>query len=319
MSDESPQRDTESIRKGRDVRIVIGGASGFLGTALSEYLIGRGDDVVHLVRRAAAVDQEVQWDPAAGSVDLAVLEGADAVVNLGGVGIGDSRWSEDRKEAILQSRLQATATLAAAISSLSTPPRVFVSASAIGFYGDRGDETLTEQSNPGPESDFLVQVAKRWEEAALPVVAAGVPLAFLRTGIVLGDGGVLSRLLLPFKVGVGGPMGSGKQWWSWITLEDQVRATVHIIDRRLSGAFNLTAPNPVRNKEFAKSLGRALHRPALLPVPAFSLKALLGAGRAQALVFTSARILPQALKSSGFQFTHESLESAWPAVLGKGA
>ena len=293
----------------------MGGGSGFLGSALTDALRERGDEVVWLVRRPAESEREWQWDPAAGSIDGAVLEGADAVLNLGGVGIGDNRWDEEHKQAILESRLQATSTLASAVAELAQPPGVFVSASAIGFYGDRGDETLTEESVAGPDDDYLVEVVKRWEEAALPVVAAGVPLALLRTGLVLGDGGLLDRLLLPFKLGVGGRMGSGKQWWSWVTLEDFVAATLHIIDNKLSGAFNITAPNPVRNQDFAKSLASALNRPALLPTPAFALKAILGPERAQALVFTSARVLPQALRASGFEFRHDKISEAWPEVL----
>ncbi|NND03858.1 MAG: TIGR01777 family protein [Acidimicrobiia bacterium] len=297
------------------MRIVIGGASGFLGSALVDRLEQRGDDVIRLVRREVTDPNESQWDPATRQVDSAVLEGADAVINLGGVGIGDRRWDDEHKQAVLQSRLDATSTLAAAVVGLSSKPGIFVSASAIGFYGDRDDETLTEESGAGPEDDFLVEVVKAWEEAALPIVDAGVPLAFLRTGIVLGDGGVLGRMLLPFKLGVGGKMGSGKQWWSWISLEDQVRATLHIVDNRLSGAFNLTAPNPARQVDFAKSLAGALGRPAFVPTPAFALNAILGAERAQALVFTSARVLPQSLRASGFEFIHPTLSEAWPSVL----
>jgi len=299
------------------VKVVIGGASGFLGQALTARLEARGDDVVRLVRRPAVGSGEAQWDPAAGAVEPAALEGADAVVNLGGVGIGDHRWDKEYKEAILDSRVQATSTLARAVGSLSRPPGVFVSASAIGFYGDRGDETLTEDSLSGPASDHLVQVTKQWENAAVSVADLAVPLAFLRTGIVLGAGGVLGRLLLPFKLGVGGKMGDGKQWWSWVSLDDQVRATLHINDGKLAGVFNVTAPNPVRNSDFARSLAKALHRPAVIPTPAFALKTLLGAERAEALIFTSARVLPAALQATGFEFDHETLEAAWPVVLAK--
>ncbi len=297
------------------MRIVIGGASGFLGTALVARLEARGDEVVRLVRREASGPQESQWDPAAGTVDSSALEGADAIVNLGGVGIGDKRWDDDHKKAVLESRLAATGTLAKAVADLERKPGVFVSASAIGFYGNRGDETLTEESVAGPEDDFLVKVVTAWEEAALALVQVGVPLAFLRTGLVLGDGGVLGRMLLPFKLGLGGKMGDGQQWWSWISLEDQIRAVIHIIDNKLSGAFNLTAPNPARQVDFAKSLASALGRPAFLPTPAFALKAVLGSERAQALVFTSARVLPQALRASGFEFVHPKLSEAWPSVL----
>lgn len=297
------------------MRVVIGGASGFLGSALVARLEQRGDEVVRLVRRPVGAADESQWDPAAGDIDRGLLEGADAVVNLGGVGIGDRRWNDEHKRAVLESRLEATSTLAGALGELNDRPDIFVSASAIGYYGDRGDETLTEDSTAGPEDDYLVSVAKQWEEAALPAVAAGVPLAFMRTGIVLGDGGVLGRLLLPFKLGLGGRMGNGRQWWSWISQADQVSATLHIIDNKLTGAFNLTAPNPVRNADFAKSLASALGRPALIPTPAFGLNAILGAERARALIFTSARVLPQALRASGFEFRHPTLSGAWPHVL----
>lgn len=300
------------------MRIVIGGASGFLGSALVARLTGRGDEVVRLVRRPVNGPSEVQWEPSAGSLDAAAIEGADAIINLGGVGIGDRRWSAAHKKAVLQSRLETTGTLAQTVATLERPPAVFVSGSAIGYYGDRADDTLTEDSGAGPDSDYLVEVVAKWEEAALSVAEAGVPLAFLRTGLVLsGSGGLLQRLLLPFKLGAGGAMGGGDQWWSWISLEDQVRATLHIIDSKLDGAFNLTAPNPVRNRDFAKSLGRALHRPAVMPTPKFALNLVLGTERAQALVFTSARVLPQALQASGFEFTHETLDKSWPDILGR--
>ncbi|MCP3973619.1 MAG: TIGR01777 family protein [bacterium] len=299
------------------MRIVIGGSSGFLGSALVTRLIARGDDVVRLVRRPANGPSEMQWDPESGSLDVLALEDVDAIVNLGGVGIGDSRWSTTHKAAVLQSRLDATGTLARVVGQLENPPGVFVSGSAIGHYGDRSDETLTEDSGAGPHDDFLVEVVTKWEAAAMPVAQAGVPLALLRTGLVLsGSGGLLKRLLLPFKLGLGGAMGSGDQWWSWISLEDQLRAMMHIIDSKEGGAFNLTAPSPVRNKDFGKSLARALHRPAIVPTPRFALNLVLGAERAQALVFTSARVLPQALQATGFEFKHETLDESWPEILG---
>lgn len=297
------------------MRIVIGGSSGFIGSELVSRLEARGDEVTRLVRREATAHNESQWDPGTGEVDARVLVGADAVVNLGGVGIGDKRWSDEHKAAILSSRMAATSTLATAVAAMDNPPGHFVSGSAIGYYGDRGDETLTEESAPGPDDDFLVEVAKKWEEAALPVIDSGVALAFIRSGLVLGDGGLLDRLLLPFKLAVGGRMGSGKQWWSWISLEDHVRAMLYIIDNTLTGAYNLTAPNPVRNVDFAKSLASALGRPAIVPTPAFALNAVLGADRAKALVFTSARILPQSLRVAGFEFAYPTLSEAWAEIL----
>lgn len=309
------------------MRIVIGGASGFLGSALVDRLEARGDEVIRLVRRSPANWAEVQWDPAGGSVDAAALEGADAIVNLGGVGIGSRRWDGEHKRAVTDSRVQATGTLAEAVASLDSPPGIFVSASAIGYYGDRQDEALTEESRPGSADDFLVQVTELWEQAARPAVDAGVAVAYLRTGIVLGEGGALSspvqilgpvsaHQLLLFKLGFGGRFGGGRQWWSWISLEDHVRATLHIIDHKMAGAFNLTAPKPVRQGDFAKSLAKHLGRPAVVPTPRFVIDAALGKDRAQALVFTSARVLPQALEASGFEFRHDTVDEALAASPG---
>jgi uncharacterized protein (TIGR01777 family) len=305
----------------------VAGASGFLGTELVTRLRERGDEVVRLVRRPPTSPDEVQWDPAAGEVDAAALESVDALVSLGGVGIGDKRWTESRRRAILDSRVQVTGTLARAIASLQAPPRVFVSASAIGFYGDRGDDTLTETSAPGTVDDFQVKVVTQWEAAATPAIAAGANVAFLRTGIVLGEGGALSasaqivgpigmNQLLLFKLGLGGRFGSGRQWWSWIAIEDQMRATLHIIDNQLSGAFNLTAPNPTRQIDLAKSLGRYLRRPSFFVTPRFAIEAALGKDRAGALVLTSARVIPEALQKSGFEFAYPDLDAAWESALG---
>ena len=307
--------DTRRAKKEPMVRIVIGGSSGFIGSELVARLEARGDEVTRLVRREVAAPNESPWDPENGEIDVAALEGADAIVNLGGVGIGDKRWSDEYRAAILTSRVAATSTLVTAVAKTAQPPGHFISGSAIGYYGDRGDETLTEESVSGPEDDFLVEVAKAWEEAALPVIDAGVPLAFLRSGLVLGDGGLLDRLLIPFKLAVGGRMGSGQQWWSWISRVDHVRAILHIIDNKLTGAYNLTAPNPVRNADFAKSLANALGRPAIVPTPAFALNAILGADRAKALVFSSARVLPQSLRGAGFEFDHPTLSGAWADIL----
>jgi len=309
------------------VKIVAAGVSGFLGTELVSRLRARGDEVSRLVRRQPQAPDEAQWDPAAGEVDPAILESTDAVISLGGVGIGDRRFTESHRRAVLESRLQVTSTLARAIASLEAPPQVFVSASAIGFYGDRDDETLTEESAPGSPDDFLVNVVQQWEAAAGAAVDAGVKVAFLRTGIVLGEGGAVSTpvqilgpirasQLLLFKLGLGGRFGSGQQWWSWISMEDQMRAILHIIDNRLSGPFNLTAPNPARQGDLAKSLARYLKRPAIIPTPRLLIEAALGKARAKALVFTSARVVPEALQKSGFEFTHPELGGAWESALG---
>lgn len=297
------------------MRILIGGSSGLIGSALVQHLANGGHDVVRLVRRAAR-DGELEWSPSNGILDPGVFDGVDAVVNLGGVGIGDKRWSDDRKQLILSSRVDTTRLLAETIAGLDTKPAVFVSSSAIGFYGDRGDEVLTEESLAGPGDDFLVQVAVAWEAAATPASIAGIRTVHPRTGIVLDDNdGALGKMLLPYKLGVGGKLGNGEQWWSWISLEDEVRAIAHIIDGDLEGPVNLTAPNPVMNAEFTKALGDVINRPTILPTPRFGLELLLGKELAQALVFTSARILPEKLTASGFVFSHPTVRDALHATL----
>ncbi len=298
------------------MRIVIGGASGLIGTALLEHLIDAGHDVVRLVRRVARNDQEVEWSPADGLLDPAVLTGADAVVNLGGANIGAKRWTEQRKQLIMSSRTDTTRLLAETMAGLDTKPSVFVSASAIGVYGDRGDEELTEASPTGPLDDFLVEVATAWEAAAAPAKAAGIRTVHPRTGIVLDeDEGALGKMLLPYKLGIGGKLGNGRQWWSWISLHDEVRALTHLIASDLEGPVNLTAPNPVTNTTFTKALGDVLNRPTLLPTPRFALETLLGKELAQALVFTSAKVLPAKLLASGFVFAHPDVRTALDAAL----
>lgn len=292
------------------MRILISGSSGLIGTALIDRLRRQGHEVVPLVRSNPDPGEAV-WDPSSGRLDPTVFDGIDAVINLNGVGVGDARWTDDRKQLILDSRTGPTGLLATTLAGLASPPSVFLSASAIGIYGERGDEVLTERSAPGPQDDFLVRVTEAWEAAATPAAAAGIRTVTLRTGIVLDeDGGALGRMLLPFKLGIGGRLGSGKQWWSWIGLEDEVRAIIHLLTSELAGPVNLTAPQPVTNREFTDALGEALHRPTVLPVPRFALEALLGRELANAVAFTSARVLPERLLDDGFQFTHEEVEAA---------
>jgi len=298
-------------------RIAITGSTGLIGTALHRALEADGHQVLAVVRRSVrAGEAAVSWDPDAGTIDAAALEGVDAVVHLAGAGIGDERWTDERKRLILESRTRGTALLAATLSSLDAKPAVLISGSAIGYYGDRGDETLTEQSAAG--DDFLASICVPWEAEAQPVVDAGIRLATIRTGIVLStEGGALPKMLPLFKLGLGGPYGSGRQWWSWITLTDEVAAIRHLIDHDVRGPVNLTAPHPVPERDLAKALGRALHRPSLLPVPRFGPKLVVGAELAEALLFTSAKVLPTVLEASGFTFAHPDLDAALPAVLAR--
>jgi uncharacterized protein (TIGR01777 family) len=296
------------------MRVLITGSSGLIGTALTARLRERGDRVVRLVRREPARDDERRWDPAAGFLEPDDVSGFDVVVNLAGVGIGDKRWTGTYKELIRSSRIDGTRLLAATLAGCSEPPAVLVSASAIGIYGDRGDEELDERSAPG--DDFLAGVVTAWEAAAVSAEKAGIRVAFLRMGIVLDrDGGAVGRMMLPFRLGLGGKLGDGKAWWSWIALGDAIAAIEHVIDNEIAGAVNLVAPAPVRSAEFSKRLARALRRPAVLPIPKFALDMLLGRELSEALVFTSARVAPRVLLDSEFSFDHQSIETALAAML----
>ena len=298
------------------MRIVISGASGLVGTALSSSLRSQGHTVVTLVRRAAAGPDQITWDPAAGQLDPAAIDGADAVVNLSGAGIGDRRWNDAYKRELVDSRLQTTGLLARTIAATDRKPSVFLSGSAIGWYGPRGDEELTESSSPG--STFLADLCVQWEAATEPASAAGVRTAHLRTGIVLTPaGGALKKQLPLFRFGLGGSFGNGRQWQSWISLDDEVGAIIHLLTADVEGPVNLTAPNPVTNKEFTKTLGKVLGRPTVLPIPSFGPKLLLGGELADALLFTGQRVLPSKLTASGYTFTHPTLEVALRALLGR--
>jgi uncharacterized protein (TIGR01777 family) len=299
------------------VRVAISGSSGLIGTVLAASLAVDGHQVVRLVRGPSAphVPDGVAWNPAAGTVDAAGLEGIDALVHLAGAGIGDKRWTAERRDEILSSRTRGTGLLAQALADLSDPPKVFVSGSAVGYYGDRGDEVLTEASGPG--DGFLANLCVAWEQATQPARDAGIRTAIARTGIVLTRrGGALPRMLPLFRFGLGGPFGSGRQWMSWITLEDHVAALRFLVDTAgVEGPVNLTAPEPATSKAFAKALGRALHRPALLPVPAFGPRLVLGRQMADEVLFASQRVQPSALADAGFAFTHPHLDGALTTVL----
>ncbi|HMG39796.1 MAG TPA: TIGR01777 family oxidoreductase [Acidimicrobiales bacterium] len=299
------------------MRFAISGASGLIGSALVESLRGEGHDVLRLVRSPAdsAGADAVAWDPAGGTIDAAALEGLDGVVHLAGAGVGDKRWTDARRQEILESRTRGTGLLAQTLAGLEAPPPVFVCGSAIGFYGDRGDQALTEADGPG--DGFLANLVVAWEQAAQPAREAGIRTVLARSGIVLTTrGGALPKMLPLFRFGVGGPFGSGKQWMSWITLDDEVAALRFLLSAEaVEGPANLTAPTPVTNRDFAKALGRALHRPALLPIPKFGPKLVLGGQMAEEMLFFSQRLQPAALTEAGFAFAHPDVDSGLAAVL----
>ncbi len=299
------------------MRVAITGIRGLIGGALAASLRADGHEVVGISRRFSSVDaasaadgagqSTVAWDVTAGTIDVSALEGLDAIVHLAGESIG-GRWTAARKAAIMSSRVDSTRLLAGVIRELDAKPSVFVCGSAIGFYGNRGDEELTERSLPG--DGFLAEVCMRWERAAVPIPDAGVRLVRIRTGLVVGSGAeAIERMAKITRLGAGGPLGSGRQWWSWISLEDEVRAIRHLIDSDASGAFNLTAPNPVRQRDFQRALSATLERPSFLLAPRFAIRAALGE-MGQALLLNSTRVMPDALNEDGFEFSHRDLADA---------
>jgi uncharacterized protein (TIGR01777 family) len=289
------------------VKIVVSGASGLIGSALVPSLESRDHEVVRLVRRDPRVAGEVAWDPAAGTIDAAGLHGVGAAVNLSGANL-DRRWTESNKREIVESRVSTTDLLARTLARLEPRPSVLVCAGGTGIYGDRGDEILTEESEPG--SGFLADLGVAWEAAAEPARAAGIRVVNFRQGIVLSrDGGALRRMLLPFRLGVGGRVGSGKQWWSWVSLDDLVSAYVLALESDVAGPVNLASPNPATSVQFTTSLGRALHRPTVFPLPAFAVKAVFGE-KGEAVLLHGQRVLPARLLDSGFAFARPDLDGA---------
>jgi uncharacterized protein (TIGR01777 family) len=293
------------------MRIVVSGASGLVGSWLVPDLVAAGHDVIRLVRgdrRSQPGSSAATWNPARGELDPATLSGADAVINLNGRSIADGRWSARVKQQLRSSRLQSTETLTRAIAAAALPPPLLVSASAVGYYGDRGDEVLDESSLPG--SGFLADLARDWERAAAAAASDRTRVVLLRLGMVIGRGGALERMLLPFKLGLGGRIGSGDQWWPWIAMEDVIGAIRFVLDHpEVTGPLNLTSPDEVRCRDFTEALGGVLSRPTVLPLPAAAARLALGE-MADALLLASARARPAALERYGYQFRVPELSRA---------
>jgi uncharacterized protein (TIGR01777 family) len=309
---------TASSDSSARLHVAVTGASGLIGSAVSGRLESAGHRVSRVVRRQPANPGEISWDPAARSLDPRSLEGVDAVIHLAGENVG-RRWTAARKARIRTSRVDGTRLLSETLAALQRPPQVLVSASATGIYGDRGDEVLTEQSQPGNrDRDFLVSVVEEWERAADPARSEGIRVVHPRFGIVLSPaGGALRKLLLPFRLGLGGRLGSGNQWMSWVSIDDVVEVVQYLLaNDALEGAINITAPEPLTNAEFSRILARVLSRPAVFPVPAGLLRLALGE-MADSTILSSARVLPSRLLQSGFRFTRPELESALRDLLGK--
>jgi uncharacterized protein (TIGR01777 family) len=298
------------------MNILITGATGLIGSPLAAALSDAGHEVFRLSRRTPAEANDIQWNPAAGEIPKARLEGLQAVVHLAGENIAKSRWTNAVKQRMRASRVEGTRLLCEALAGLASPPKTLVAASAIGYYGDRGAELLTEDSPPG--KGFLAELCRDWEAAAEPAQQHGIRVAKLRIGVVLSArGGALASMLTPFKMGVGGVVGSGKQYWSWIALDDVVGAIQHCLKQEsICGAVNAVAPNPATNADFTKTLGAVLHRPTILPMPAFAAKLMLGE-MAEELLLSSTRVKPKRLEETGYRFRYPTLESALKHALGQ--
>jgi uncharacterized protein (TIGR01777 family) len=297
------------------MRVLISGSHGLVGQALIGSLTNDGHEIHRLVRRGRAVgSSEIEWHPNQGLIDADHFERLDAVVHLAGESIASGRWSAEKKQKIRDSRVNGTQLLSRSLAQLSRPPATFICASAIGYYGNRGDEVLTEQSPPG--KDFLSQVCVEWEKATQPAVEKGIRTVNARFGIILAkDGGALAKMLPPFRMGVGGRIGDGKQWMSWIALDDVVAALRFVTTNEVvEGAANIVAPNPVRNADFTKALGKALGRPTLFPIPAFGVRLAFGE-MADALLLASQRVEPARLKDLGYEFKHEDIGKTLAHVL----
>lgn len=296
------------------LRVAVTGSTGLIGEALVGSLRRDGHAVHRMVRdRDAATGDDIFWSVRAGEIDTSALEGVDAVVHLAGEPLGENRWTDETKRRIRDSRVDGTRLLSQALASLSSPPAVLLSGSAVGYYGSRGDELLTEESGPG--DDFLAEVVVAWEDAADPARAAGIRVVHPRTGVVIAEEGpLIEKVELPFKLGIGGRIGDGRQWIPWISLDDEVRALRFLVESELVGPVNLVAPNPVRNRELTEALGEVLHRPTIIPTPMFGIRLLYGE-MGISLATTSQRAVPRALQAAGFEFRHPVLLSALELAL----
>ena len=298
------------------MRVAITGVTGLIGSALKPHLESLGHEVIRVVRSNSS-GTDIAWSPAEGRIDPHALDGIDAVIHLAGAGIGDKRWTDDYKRELLESRTKSTTLISEAIASADDGPKVLLSGSAIGIYGARGDEELTEASAAG--DGFLADICVQWEASTKAAEDAGARVVHLRTGIVLSaEGGALKKQLPLFKFGLGGKMGSGDQWQSWISIDDEVAAITHLLTAETSGAVNLTAPQPVTNAEFTDTLGDVLRRPTFLPIPKFGPKLVLGGELAENLLFSGQRVLPAVLDADEtYTFQHPDLATALQALLGK--
>ncbi|HEY2673782.1 MAG TPA: TIGR01777 family oxidoreductase [Rugosimonospora sp.] len=296
------------------MRIIIGGASGFIGRPLVQRLRDSGHDVVRLVRRDSRGPDEITWRPNQGELDVAVLDGADAVINLAGVGVGDQRWNEEFKKLLRSSRINATSTIAKTAAAAKSPPRVLINASAVGYYGDTGEQEVDESGPAG--TGFLPDLCQAWEAASAPAERVGVRVVHVRSGLIFGPGGGYLKPMLPlFRYGLGGRLGSGRQWMPWISLTDELSAIEFLLRSDVAGAVNLTGVAPVRNAEFARTLAGVLGRPALFPVPTPVLRVAAGEFAHEAVI--SQRVLPGVLTASTFRYEHQDLRSALRWVVGK--
>lgn len=296
------------------MKILVSGSHGLVGKAFVKLLTADGHEIVRLVRHKSSSPAEIEWNLDQGTIDAASLEGLDAVVHLAGESIASGRWTDEKKHSIRDSRILGTALLSDALARLSRPPAVFLSASAIGYYGSRGDELLTEKSTAG--TDFLANVCRAWESATRSAIEKGIRTVHTRFGIILdAHEGALGKMLTPFRMGIGGRVGSGKQWMSWIAIEDVVNGLKFLLrEQSVSGAVNFVAPNPVTNAEFTKTLGRVLSKPTLFPVPEFGVKLAFGE-MGDALLLSSQRVEPSVLLQAGFGFDYPSLDLALRHIL----
>ncbi len=296
------------------MRIIVGGSSGFIGKPLVQRLRDCGHDVVRLVRREPSGPDEVGWRPNQDELDPTILDGADAVINLAGVGVGDRRWNDEFKKLLRSSRINATSTIAKAAAASQSPPKVMINASAVGYYGDTGEREVDESAPPG--NSFLADLCQAWEAATAPAERAGVRVVRIRSGVILGPGGGYLKPMMPlFRYGLGGRLGSGRQWLPWISLADELSAIEFLLRADIAGAVNLTGVAPVRNWEFTRTLAGVLGRPALFAVPAPVLRVAAGEFAHEAVI--SQRVLPGVLTASSFRYEHQDLESALRWVVGK--